>query len=118
MKYLGEPLNGFAPNSQGRRVWSLTRTSLNVRSKVKGQETPFSANISEIAELICDKFTWKTCLVRRSDEFKGQGQFRRPACGLCLENLFALVYATLSPCRRILSNSTQLNDVDLRAPKS
>jgi len=30
-----EPRNGFAPNSQGRRVWSLARTSLNV--KVKGQ---------------------------------------------------------------------------------
>jgi len=28
--------NGFAPNSQGRRVWSLARTSLKV--KVKGQD--------------------------------------------------------------------------------
>ena len=30
-----EPLNGFAPNSHGRRVWSLAAMSLNV--KVKGQ---------------------------------------------------------------------------------
>jgi len=30
-----EPLNGFAPNSHRRRVWSLARTSLNV--KIKGQ---------------------------------------------------------------------------------
>jgi len=30
-----EPLNGFAPNSHGRRVWSLARMSLKV--KVKGQ---------------------------------------------------------------------------------
>jgi len=30
-----EPLNGFAPNSHGRRVWSLAQTSLKV--KVKGQ---------------------------------------------------------------------------------
>jgi len=46
------------------------------------------------------KFTWKSCLVPCSDEFKGQdqrsiakvtrdtngifGPFRRPACGLCL----------------------------------
>jgi len=30
-----EPLNGFAPNSHGRRVWSVARTSLKV--KVKGQ---------------------------------------------------------------------------------
>ena len=32
-----EPLNGFAPNSHGRRVWSFARTSLNV--KVKGQRS-------------------------------------------------------------------------------
>ena len=30
-----EPLNGFAPNSHGRRVWFLARKGLNV--KVKGQ---------------------------------------------------------------------------------
>ena len=30
-----EPLNGFAPNSYGRRVWSFARTILNV--KVKSQ---------------------------------------------------------------------------------
>jgi len=29
-------------------------------------------------------------LVPRSDEFEGQGQFRRPACGLCLENIVAI----------------------------
>ena len=34
MKYLGEPLNESVPNSRGRRVWSLARTSLKV--KVKG----------------------------------------------------------------------------------
>jgi len=28
-----EPLNGYAPNSQGRRVWSLAWTSLNVKIK-------------------------------------------------------------------------------------
>ena len=33
--FVYEPLNGFAPNSHGRRVWSLARKSLNVR--VKGQ---------------------------------------------------------------------------------
>jgi len=31
-----EPLNGFAPNSQGRRVWTIAPTSLN-DVKVKGQ---------------------------------------------------------------------------------
>ena len=34
MNYLGEPLNGFEPDSHGRRLWSLTQTSL----KVKGQD--------------------------------------------------------------------------------
>ena len=32
-----EPLDGFAPNSQARRVWTLARSSLNV--KVKGQRS-------------------------------------------------------------------------------
>jgi len=32
-----EPLNGFAPNSHGRRAWSLARMILNV--KVKGQRS-------------------------------------------------------------------------------
>jgi len=69
------------------------------KSKVKGQGhyrqknwVGLLADISGIAELICDKFTRKTCLVPRSDEFEGQGQFRRPACGLCFVNIFALVY--------------------------
>jgi len=26
-----EPLNGFASNSQGRHIWSRTRTSLNIK---------------------------------------------------------------------------------------
>ena len=33
-----EPLNGFAPNSQGRRVWSLARTRLNVKVKDQGHQ--------------------------------------------------------------------------------
>jgi len=28
-----EPLNGLAPNSHGRRVWSLARKSLKVKDK-------------------------------------------------------------------------------------
>jgi len=33
-----EPLNGFAPNSHGRRVWSLARRSLKVKVKVVYQD--------------------------------------------------------------------------------
>jgi len=32
-----EPLNGLAPNSHGRRAWSLARASLKVKVKGKGQ---------------------------------------------------------------------------------
>jgi len=35
-----EPLKGFAPNSRGRRVWYLARTSLNVNVKGKSSRTP------------------------------------------------------------------------------
>jgi len=60
-----EQLNRFAPNSQGRRAWSLARTSLNVKVKDQGHQGKmgFSADISGIAELICAKFPQKTCLV-------------------------------------------------------
>jgi len=70
-----ELLNGFAPNSQGRPVWSLAGTSLNVKVKGqghRGQKTGFLADISEIAELICNKFTGKTCFIPHSDEFEGK----------------------------------------------
>jgi len=59
-----EPLDGFAPNSQGRSVWSLARMSLKVkvkdqRSRAPGTKTGFSADISRTAERICDKLTRK-----------------------------------------------------------
>jgi len=42
-----EPLNGFASNSQGQRVWSLARTNLKVkvgqRSRLLGTKTAFLA---------------------------------------------------------------------------
>jgi len=38
-----EPLNGFAPNSHGRRVWSLARMSLNVKVKGQGHEGQISS---------------------------------------------------------------------------
>jgi len=36
-----EPLNGFAPNSQGRRAWSLVRTSLKVKVNFGGLRTVY-----------------------------------------------------------------------------
>jgi len=47
---------------------------------------------SGTAERICAKFTGKTCLVPGSDKIEGWHQFRRPACCLCLENIFELVF--------------------------
>jgi len=55
-----QPLNGFVPNSQGRRVRSLARTSLKV--KVKGQRS-------------------RSPLTKKPGIFRS---FRWPACGLCL----------------------------------
>jgi len=51
-----ELLNGFAPNSQGRRVWSLTQTSLKVKIKGQGHQE------------------------QKNGIFR---PFWRPACGLC-----------------------------------
>jgi len=46
-----EPLNGFVPNSRGKRVWSLARTSLNVR--VKGQGYPRTKNVPPTPLTFC-----------------------------------------------------------------
>jgi len=35
-----EPLNGFEPNSQGRRAWSLARKSLQVKVKDQRSRSP------------------------------------------------------------------------------
>jgi len=53
-----EPPNGFAPNSQGRRVWFLAWKNLKVKVNVKGQGHHGQNGIFR--------------------------PFRRPACGLCL----------------------------------
>jgi len=44
------------------------------RKKLLSHAVPDWTNISGIAERICAKFTGKTSLVARSDEFQGQGQ--------------------------------------------
>jgi len=49
-----EPLNGFAPNSHGRRVWSLARTSLNV--KVKGQGHQGQKTALSVLSAVCVRF--------------------------------------------------------------
>ena len=93
-----EPLNGFAPYLQVRRVWSLAQTSLNAKVKKSKVKVTRDKNrcyrrispISGTDERIWDKFTRKTCLIPRSNEFEGQGQLRWPECGLCLENIFAV----------------------------
>jgi len=74
------------------------------RSKVKdqghqGQKTGFSADISGIAELTANKDDDDDDdddddlrQIYMEDVFEGQGQFRRPACGLYIsKSIFALV---------------------------
>jgi len=94
MKYLWEPLNGFAPNSYERRVWSLNRTSLN--DKVKGQgrqgQKRGFRRISGIADLICDKFTYGRrvwSLARTSLKVKVNFGSLHAVC--VWKNIFALV---------------------------
>ena len=62
-----EPLNGFAPNSQGRRIWLLARTSLNVKVKGQGhqgQKRRFSAPSSA-----CVRFMFGKTSVASSFDF-------------------------------------------------
>jgi len=68
-----EPVNGLAPkNSHGRRVWSLARTSLNVK---------VNSNVK----------------VAR-DKKRHFRPFRRPACGLSLvKHLYPLVFCLFIP---------------------
>jgi len=48
----GEPMNGFVPNSQGRRVWFLAQTSLNVMVKVPNDISIGSAIVGELMIMI------------------------------------------------------------------
>jgi len=55
-----EPLNGFAPNSQGRRVWSLARMSLNIKVKGQGYHGQFQRPAGEglcLEKHLCSNFT-------------------------------------------------------------
>jgi len=60
-----ELLNGFAPNSRGRRLWSLARTSLKVKVKDQGhqgQKRHFSALLADCMQFVFGKtslaFSW------------------------------------------------------------
>ena len=39
-----KPMNGFAPNSHGRRIWSLARKSLKVKVKDQKSRSPGTVN--------------------------------------------------------------------------
>jgi len=51
-----EPLNGFAPNSNGRRVWSLIRTSLKVKVKVQGHQGQKNSIFQPFRQPACGLF--------------------------------------------------------------
>jgi len=51
-----EPLNGFAPNSPARRLWSLARTTLKV--KVKGQGHHGQKKHFSVLSTACMRFIW------------------------------------------------------------
>ena len=51
-----QPLNGFAPNSHGRRFWFLARASLKV--KVKGQGHQGQKRHFSALSAACVRFVW------------------------------------------------------------
>ena len=58
-----EPLNGFAPNSHGRCVWSLARTSLDVKVKGQRSRSPETKRHFSALSVACVRFTFgKTSL--------------------------------------------------------
>jgi len=66
MKYLGKRGSyGLAPNSYGRRVWSVARTSSKVKGRGhQGQKKAFSALSAACVPFMLDK----TSLASSSDE--------------------------------------------------
>ena len=58
-----EPLNGFAPNSHGRRVWSLARMSLKVKVKGQRSRSPWTKTAFSALSAACVRFVFgKTSL--------------------------------------------------------
>jgi len=58
-----EHLKGFAPNSQGKRVWSLARTSLNI--EVKGQRSRSNEFFQTYDHKYTASFLWITVYISR-----------------------------------------------------
>jgi len=80
-KILLEPQNGFAPNSRGRRVWSVARKSLNV--KVKGQRSRSPGTENALCTPITPAATEWSCLLHES-HYSALSTGGLRACGLCL----------------------------------
>jgi len=59
MKYLREPVNGFAPNSHGRRSWSLSWTSSKVKV-TRDKNRHFSALLAACVQFMFGK-TFLSC---------------------------------------------------------
>jgi len=58
-----EPLNGFAPNSHGRRNWSIARMSLHVKVKGQRSRSPETKRHFSALSVACVRFTFgKTSL--------------------------------------------------------
>jgi len=62
-----EALNGFAPNSHGRRVWSLARTSLKVKAKGQGHQGQKTAFL--VLSAACVQFVFGKASLASSFDF-------------------------------------------------
>jgi len=85
-----EQLNGFAPNSQGRRIWSLAGKNLNVKVKGQGHRDK-NALSTPITPLQRRNGTCLLPMTSRSDRrhhsVAAGDNFGGLACGVCLVSL-------------------------------
>jgi len=63
-----EPLNGFSPNSHGRRVWSLAWISLNV--KVESQKVKFIGQISSPLKMHGNALAANNVMQQQTEPFR------------------------------------------------
>jgi len=99
------PVNGFAPNSQGRRVWSLARTCSNVKVKGQGYQAQ-KRGFQRISRELLNGFETNShgrrvwCLIWTSLKVKVKVNFGGLRAVYVWKNIFALVLSISTGPRR------------------
>ena len=73
-----EPLNGFAPNLHGRRIWSLGQTNLNVNVKCQGHQgqicSPLKCIVMHLLQMTSCSSRWDHSVAVGGDGSAQRGQ--------------------------------------------